>query len=301
MKLFPLVLVTFLLVPGLLEAQFSSDIPGVPRARVPYLSGNQGRFELGLVGYRLRGEQVDTIGGSVRMGFGHSFRIAGAFEFGYDVTLGEFRMLSPGSAPGGEAPSKSMDGTFGYAARFGLKYQLLGIRDPEGYGMSASVGASFQPALKPVFSFSRAADSTVTRGYAGGAPRNGDPDQILVSTTGLLGAVGYRSPRVHADFALQYSIASTPTGISPVESFDGVFASIGAKVFLTESFALGGSFWGTGPPPWRGRIPIQQRPSDSQQGAFIVSFGGLEHGTDIIISSPTNDFSESASFFVRFH
>lgn len=153
------------------SAQFAMDIPGVPRARVPFLASGDGRFELGLTGYRLRGETADTLAGSIRMGFGHSWTIASSFELGYDLSLGELRLVRPGSpGDGSPTPDTRLGGTALYGVRLGLKYTPYSVIDPDGYGIAAAVGVSYQPELKPVLTYEKVGSSVITRGYAGVDP-----------------------------------------------------------------------------------------------------------------------------------
>jgi hypothetical protein len=292
------------LIPAQASGQFSSDFPGVPRARVPYVNAQQGRFELDLVAIRAGGSASDTIAGMSRVGFGHSFRIASIFEFGYDVSVGEVRVVhqsAPAStgAPPTSTSSTSASTTFGYGARFGLKVQPFSIRDANGYGVSAAVGVSYQPPLESVFGYDTGAQPK-TSGYIGEGLPAGIPDLIPASSGSLIGAVDYRSPRVEADLSLGYHRVFDDSEISYIPSYDGGAVAVGARYYLTSSFAIGGAYWGGGPPPWRDRVPIGIRSVYSSQAAVILTFGaGLEQGTDIIVSSPSNDFSESWSLYIR--
>ena len=68
-------------------AQFSSDIPGVPRGLVSMRGGRQSRTEWVLTGYHLP-SQLDSTksvnAGGVQLGFGSSYRVRGKFELGFD-------------------------------------------------------------------------------------------------------------------------------------------------------------------------------------------------------------------------
>ncbi len=293
----------FTTVPAPAWAQFSMDIPGVPRARVPFLANGDGRFELGITGYRLRGEAADTIAGSFRMGFGHSWTIASSFELGYDLSLGEVRLVRPGTPDGGGAePDTELGGTALYGVRLGLKFTPYNVVDPDGYGISAALGVSYQPELKPVFTYDKVGESVVTRGYAGGRPEPGELEPVLSSMQSMMGAVSYRSRRAELDVSVTHQIVTEPNGFDFSGPLEGTFVSAGARLYLTSSFAVGGAYWGAGPPPWRDRINVAVRAVDPSDFGFFVTLGaGLEDGTDIMISSPTGDFSESISFYLRSH
>lgn len=297
------VLCAFALLASPALAQFSTDLPGVPRGRAAFLSGGQGRFELDFAGYKLPATEGDSLAGSLRIGFGNSWRIGSNFELGYDLSLGELRVLKPANlVPDADAPPIGVNGTVLYGVRVGLKYQFFNVVDPDGYGISASVGGAFHPELEPVFLYSKEDTTTLTGGYAGDAPEEGGIDAVLSASTIFMGAVSYRMERFDADAALVMENLSEAEGVSPVRQYDGVSLALGARYRLTGGFAVGISYWGSGAPPWRDRIKLDLREEDEAKFGFLLSFGSqLEEGTDIMISSPTGSFSESISIYLRVH
>ena len=83
--------------------------------------------------------------------------------------------------------------------------------------------------------------------------------------------------------------------------YDGLSPRIGVMYRLRPNIALGASFWGKGAPPWRDEIwvgvPGEQK---KEQYGFTLTLGSRpESGTDLMISSPTGNWSESARLYVR--
>ena len=285
---------------GELTAQFSANLPGVPRASLPFHGGSQGRFEFDLTGFKLASEPGDTLGGRLRLGFGRSWRIASSFEFGFDVTLAEGTVLrSPQDSTAADPESQlNINGSAAYGLRFGLKFRPISYVDPSGYGFEAAVGVGYQPTLEPAFIYRKMGDST----FAGGAIGKDDDDlektKIHASTQFLL-ALGYTTPRLTADVALLVETA-TLDGSSPVVVYDGVSPRLGLKYRLTGGFAVGVAYWGSGAPPWRDRLAGSVGPMNVQQFGILLGFGSRPgKGTDLIISSPTGAFGEALNLYWR--
>lgn len=294
-----LVLACALSVAAPVKAQFSSDLPGVPRGRVSFLSPGQGRFELDMTAFKLGESGADTLAGGLRMGFGHSWRIGSNVELGWDFSLGEVRVVRPKVA---DTTQTNVDATAAYGARIGLKYQFFNVVDPDGYGVSASVGVGFQPEVKPVYIYSKSGEESASGGYAGSKPDDGGIDSKVHKSTVVMGAVSYRTVRLEADGAIVIENSSDPDGVSPIHVYDGTSVSLGARYRLTPGFGVGLVYWGNGAPPWRDRINFGLREINPSDFGFLITFGsGLEKGTDIMISSPTGKFSESVSFYLRVH
>lgn len=289
---------------GGLTAQFSANVPGVPRASLPFHGGSQGRFEVDLTGFKFPGEPGDTLGGRLRLGFGQSWRIASSFEFGFDVTIAEGTVLrSPLDSAAVDPESLlNIDGSAAYGLRFGLKFRPLSYVDPNGYGFDVAVGVAYQPALEPGFIFQKMGDST----FAGGALGKDDdeletPTKIHGSTQFLL-AVSYTTKRLTADVAL---LAETATleGPSTLVVYDGTSARLGLKYRLTGGFALGVAYWGSGAPPWRDRLAssVGDIEMNAQQFGILLGFGSTPgKGTDLIISSPRGAFGKAINLYWRF-
>lgn len=295
----PLLLACAFFLASPVQAQFSSDLPGVPRGRVSFLSGGQGRFELDLTAFKLGESGADTLAGGLRIGFGKSWRIGTNVELGWDFSLAEVRMVRPKDEG---VATDNLDATAAYGARIGLKYQFFNVLDPDGYGISASLGAAYQPELKPGFIYSKSGDDSQTGGYAGSTPEDGGIDSKIHQSTIFMGAISYRTERVEADGAIVVESSSQDTGISPIRVYDGTSVTVGGRYRVTPGLGLGIVYWGSGAPPWRDRINFGLRDIDPSDFGFLVTFGsGLERGTDIMISSPTGSFSESLSFYLRVH
>lgn len=295
-----MVAVSAMLSPLSLIGQWSMDFPGVPTARVPFLSGGDGRFELDVTGYRLQQEAADTIAGSLRIGFGNSWRIASRFELGYDVSLGELRLIRPTEGSVSPAPDQHIGGTGVYGMRLGLKFQPYSIVDPDGYGVAAAFGVSYQPELQPVFSYAKEGEDVTTGGYAGSRPPDGELETVLTATQAAMASVSFRVSWLDVDAAVTHSRALPTSGQPLKPAYTGTWLSGGARLYLTSSFGVGAAYWGSGAPPWRDRLGVQVRPETSPEFGFLLTFGAnIDGGTDLMVYSPTGDFSESVSLYLR--
>jgi hypothetical protein len=293
--------------------QFSSDIPGVPRASVPLLGGNQGRTEFDFLytGESRRAEEAWA--GQARLGYGRSFRIASVFEFGFDFNLAggrytqldedvvaETRYVSDYNA------TRLVQGAFLYGLRFGAKFQPVAFVSPEGYGFSAAIGASFQPSLNPGFSLEIAGDSTWSA-YPGSEKEDASPwpfpasvavKQDRVIQVAAMGS--YRSRRILADAALVSTNRSGERRF-PTQRFSGFSPKLGVMFRLTPGLALGGAVWGSGASPWQDQIAVPWMVDNDPSYALVAGFGVRpEVGTDLIVMSPSGSFSESTRLYIRF-
>lgn len=279
------------------KAQFSSNIPGVPRASLPFFGNSQGRFEFDLTGFKLPGteEQGDSVGGRVRIGFGKSWRIASALEFGFDVSLaeGSFRRIPTDSV----SAENRIVASGGYGLRFGLKFTPIQYLSPEGHGFSVAVGASFQPSLEPAVTYFKQGDTEV-KGGAVGSDDDDAPTKIH-SATQIMLAVSYSNERLTADAALVTESVDS-TGSSPLVVYEGMSPRIGVKYRLTGGFSLGAAYWGSGAPPWRDRLAAGVGATREQRFGVLLGFGSTPgKGTDLMISSPTGSFGEAVNFYWR--
>lgn len=322
MKSLLLVLLALVLaLPSRGEAQFSSDFPGVPRAAITQTGSSQGRFDMDISGMRFVHEAdgetadetaVDSLAASVRIGFGRSWRVASNWELGFDVSLAEGRMnrLSLREEPleeGPGVPSNENDKetttvlatSIAYGLRLGAKLRPFAYVDPDGYGISAAVGFAIQPGLAPVITHTRLEDTTFTGGLIG-SDGTETPIQAFVSTQFMAG-LSYRSGRAEADAAVVLESAKDGAQlVSPMPVYDGTSIRLGARYRLTRSFAFGAVFWGSGAPPWRDQVTLGTSLSQDQPFALLLSFGALlEKRTDLMISSPKGNFTESISLHVR--
>ena len=296
-------------------AQFSSDFPGVPRASISVRGGKQSRTEWIFRGYKVSpetGDADDTVAGGLQLGFGRSYRIQSRFEIGFDFTLLEGAVVNP---PKGERETVSplyFRGLAGYGFRIGGKFRPISSLDPDGYGYEVAFGAAFQPALKPLFGVEHTQDTTRTGGQfsgddeeeAPGAAFPVDPMAKLHSTTTLAAMGSYRSRRLNGDAALVLDNAAEPEAgedPSPIGVFDGVSLRAGASYRVRPSIAIGATFWGNGAPPWRDEVALRY-PGEHKASkvGVLFQFGRQpEAGVDLMISSPTHKFSESARLYVR--
>lgn len=307
-----LLLVLFLALPAAGEAQFSSDFPGVPRAALTHHGSTQGRFALDFTGMRfssgIEGETTaDSLAASARMGVGRSWRIGSNWEVGFDFSLAEGRIVRPSPEDDDEdvlvedtdAADPTLATTLGYGLRLGAKLRPLAYVDPNGYGISAAVGFAVQPGLAPVITHWRQGDSVVTGGFFG-ADDAESPIQATASTQ-FMAALSYRSSRAEVDAAVVVeSLNEGSTALSATPVYDGTSIRLGARYRLTRSFAVGAVYWGAGAPPWRDQVPLGAGLSQEQPLAVLFSFGPLlEQRTDLIISSPDGNFSESISLHLR--
>lgn len=293
------------------EGQFSTDLPGVPRASVPFRGGHQNRTawtfsyvqqeNTALAGTVATGD-TRAVGGSLE--FGQSFRIGSRWELGYDLGLlqGQFVQLPSAGAGGtfGGETDNVLGGSVLQSLRLGLKVRPLHSLSPEGYGYEAALGASFQPSLEPVFGMQVRGDST----QMGGLASSREEEPILFpaapQTAQFAGMVSYRARRFLVDAALVYTQVAESENAFAAGDYSGFAPRVGAMYRLTRSIGLGASWWGGGIPPWSGQLGLAG--VDEQKSSFspFVSFGSKpESGVDLLLASPTGDFTESVRLYIR--
>jgi len=294
------------------QAQFSSDFPGVPRASISITSSHQNRTSWALSGFRIptSGTTGDTIGGGVRVGWGQSYRIATQFEAGFDLTLLDGSAVVPPSGKGTDTANKAyVRGLAGYGIRVGAKFRPISSLDPDGYGYEVSIGGGFQPKLKALYGVERRGDSLRMGGQFSGdqkpnAAFQQNPFASLSASTIVAAMASYRARRVRGDAALVSESVSSPataTDPSPIREVDGISLRAGGSFRILPSLAVGGSFWGSGSPPWWDEIQLGlPGKRKNEQFGFLLQFGSdPESGIDLMLTSPTGKFSESARLFIR--
>jgi hypothetical protein len=286
---------------GPVAGQWSFDIPGVPRAGIVRQGAAQGRFELEGSWAKPGGESADTMLIAGRMGLGWSWRIASAFEFGFDFSLANVRHLR-GLEPSASQPagtvdaSNSLRATAGYGLRFGLKFRPVSFVDLDGNGIEAAIGVGYQPQLDPLVHYEAIGDSSFTAGAVGSV--DGPEVAKVHGATLFMAAVSYRSPRILGDFALVSESVSSE-GNSFLPTYSGLSPRFGVRYRLTNGFGLGATFWGKGSPPWRDRPAMELIGESSSDVGLVFSFGATpEKSTDIMVSSPTGSLGESVTVYI---
>jgi hypothetical protein len=314
-----LVLLAATLQPERLEAQFSSDIPGVPRASIPFRGGHQNRTEWTFAGYRIPtlAEAGDTTAFGLRLSYGRSYRVATTFEIGFDITITDGLFQRPPQdsiALGGTSGSNYMRASGLYGLRLGGKWRPISALDPDGYGWEVAVGGAIQPALKPLIGAERYADSTRIGGQFhkqddDAQPERGlngaDPFGTLHTASFVTGMASYRSKRVLVDVALVAEAVSgddeSDAVASPLVKFDGLSPRAGAMYRLRRSLAVGVSYWGKGAPPWRDQISVGVPGAVKEEHyGFILTTGARpESGVDLMVSTPNGDWGQSVRLSIR--
>jgi hypothetical protein len=308
MRALTLTLFAVLGLPADAVTQFSSDFPGVPRAAITHFGTVQGRFDLDFTGMRFTAADdpdraLDSTSVSIRIGFGRSWHVAPNLEVGFDISLAEGRLLHL-AADGDFADDleNNLAATVGYGLRLGVKFRPLAYVDPDGYGVSAAVGFAIQPSLQPALTYSGEGDSSVL----GGAVVSGDDDDDsppvrLHAGMQFLGAVSYRAPRAELDVGVvRESADHTGAFRSPVPVYQGTSVRVGARFRVTPSIALGAAYWGSGAPPWRDQVNPGVRDLEHAPFGLVIGLGSQrEKGTELMLSSPTGNFTESLSFHLR--
>jgi len=287
-------------------AQLSSDLPGVPRASVPFAGGRQSRGEFDFLYFKVPIDgSRDTLAFGARIGLGRSYRIQSRWEVGFDLTLveGMHNRESRQDSTQEQSFAPYTRGLLGYGFRIGAKFTPISSVSPEGFGYHAGVGVAFQPKLQPLFGISFEDDSTYTGGQfikdEGGLD---DVVQNLPQSIQVAAMGSYRSRRVSVDGALIWESQTEETASEPlaVERYSGLFPRVGAKFQLTRSIAPGLVFWGSGAPPWRDRITERGPGEDESQFGLLISFGSRrESGTDLLIMSPRGSFGEAIRLYIR--
>lgn len=292
-------------------AQISSDLPGVPRASVPFHGARQSRTAFLFSYYSMRSGDAASTGDTLAFGgqvsLGQSYRVGTRWEAGYDFTLGEaFHVRPPapqaGVVSGGE-PINHTRAFALYAIRLGAKFRPVHVLSPEGYGYEASVAASYQPSLDPLFGITVDGDSTRTGGLVGKDDDDRFGSGAVHSAYEVAGIGSYRARRFSVDGALVYESVETRGGdsaLSPLESYSGLSPRLGGVFRLTRGIGVGASWWGNGSPPWRDRVRLQLPEGESQSFAPFLSFGSKpESGMDVMLISPTGDYGRSVQLYIR--
>jgi hypothetical protein len=313
--------VLFVLLAGLLGlqaeavAQFSSEMPGVIRAGVPFRGGHQNRtawdfgfYSRAAVPDESVGAGADSLFFTGRLSFGQSYRIGSRLEVGFDLAFADGLYIHP---PSSETETKSIGtkdtgkyarGAALYALRIGTKFRPVQMLSPEGYGFDAAIGVGYQPVLEPVWGWTMQGDS-VRMGLMGRGEEDRDPIVGKIPGAGqLAGVVSYRSRRIQADAGLSYerSFESISAEENVAGSYLGLNPQAGAMFRLTPGLAVGATWWGGGAPPWRDQIRIGLPQEEGSSFTPVVSFGSKpESGLDLVVSSPTGQFSESVRLYIR--
>lgn len=300
-------------------AQFSSDIPGVPRAAISIRGGHQNRTEWTFSGYKVPSggtSSGDSLAGGLRVGFGQSYRILGQFELGYDFTLFDAYGMQPPSAKSvtgsTAAPTRTyIRGLAAYGIRIGAKYRPIVALDPDGNGYEVAFGMSLQPELRPLYGIEHLGDSLRQGGQFAGektGPRStffqSNPFAKLSSATDFAAMGSYRSRRIIADGAIVMErVPTRDVGLdpSPVGLEDGVSLRAGGAYRVGPSFAVGASFWSQGSAPWRDDVHLSVPGKQSDDHfALLLQFGSApEAGIDVMYSAPTGKYNESGRLYVR--
>lgn len=296
-------------------AQFASDFPGVPRASISIAGGRQSRWAWALSGYKVPNTAGtgDTLAGGVRLGFGQSYRIQGQFEIGFDITLADgFAAKTP--SPDANSAVKNdvyARGLAGYGFRIGGKFRPIAALDPDGYGYEVALGAAFGPELKSLYGYEVQGDSSRSGGQfnsddktKASAAFSDNPFAKLQSSTMVAAMASYRSRRLLADAALVAETVpdrAATADPSPLNVYTGVSPRVGASFRLTPGIAVGGSYWGTGSPPWWDEVRFHSPGKHStEQYGFLAQFGSeSESGLDLMVSSPTGNFAQSLRIYIR--
>lgn len=294
-------------------AQWASDFPGVPRASISIRGSKQTRTEWTFEGRKVAATTGadDAVGAGLRLGIGRSYRVGDQWEWGFDYTFVDLTAQLPPDAAGGATKGNYYRGLLAYGFRLGAKIRPYSDIDQDGNGVELAFGAGYQPSLASLVGYEMLGDSSRTGGQFGDKQKTaasthftGNPFTPLPATTMIAAMGSYRSKRLLADAALVSESASTPPaedGPSPVNDLDGFAIRAGASYRVTPRIALGAAFWGTGASPWRDELRFGlPGKAHTSQYALLVQFGSKpESGTDLIVTSPTGNFSESVRIYVR--
>ena len=296
-------------------AQFASDFPGVPRASISLSSGQQNRTAWTLSGYKIPGASGgpgDTVAGGLRLAIGRSYRIRSNFEAGFDFTLVDGLGIFP--PKGSSTTTTRVNGStyyqalVAYAFRIGGKWRPISALDQDGNGYELAIGGAFQPELKPLYGYEMVGDSSRSGGQfqttkASTAFRR-NPFAKISASTAVAGMASYRSRRLRGDAAIVGEAVPDRVATadpSPITAYTGVSLRLGGVFRVNPSFAVGGSYWGNGSPPWSDevRLNVPGKRAKEQWG-FLLQWGDPESGIDIMPSFPTGKISEAARLYIRF-
>jgi len=305
MKPYSLVALVGLVAASPVAAQWSSDIPGTPRAAISFAGSRQSRIEFQALYFRFpAADGRDTLAIGMSIGWGRSFRIAGQFEAGFDITITEgMHVRQPSDDENEDLPSYTR-GLAAYGFRLGGKFTPIRSVSPAGYGYHAGVAIAFEPGLQPAFGVKVEGDSTTTGGAFIGDEDGIDPVTNALPWSLRFAALGsYRARRFMVDGGLVLERTQTQEAgepLFPTYRYSGLSPRLGAMLRLTSGISAGFSWWADGSPPWHHRI-IRPGPAESESNAAIViSFGSrMENGTDFVLMSPRGSFSEAVRLYIR--
>ena len=263
-----------------------------------------------LTGYKIPGSTGtgDTTAAGFRIGLGRSYRIQSAFEAGFDFTLGEgLAVIAPSSSATTAKPQNYYRALSFYAFRIGAKWRPLAALDEDGNGYELSVGGSFQPQLKSLAGYEQQGDSIRYGGQFQDTKANpafkSNPFASISASTAIAGMASYRARRFRGDAAILAEAVPDRAATldpSPLTPYTGVSLRAGGVFRLTPSFALGGSYWGNGSPPWSDEVRLGTPGKQSAtQWGFLIQLGDPDSGWDIMPSFPTGKASEGVRLYFR--
>ncbi len=203
-------------IPSAASAQFTSEIPGVPRAGVPWNGHAQGRVGIDLSGFRIEEETGIHWVGRAGVDWGRSYRIGPNLEVGFDLGLasGLLDNYRPAEDQTDEGPITASEVVIGYGVTVGAKLRPISYLSTAGHGFEAAIAASFRYGSEPVFAYEMVGDSSRTGGLFVGADSDstsGTEEDLLLESASAVGGgliLSYRTPRIMADVALMFESAS---------------------------------------------------------------------------------------------
>lgn len=309
MKTLPLVLavVATVIVTNPVQAQFSSDVPGIPRAFIPYLGSRQSRATVDLTYFNVgNASGSDTLAVAAGLGYGRTWRLNPRWEFGVDLSVFQASFEQFPTPPGGVVSNNMKPMTSGlllYGLRLGLKFSPYYSLSPQGYGFQTAVGVAFQPSLKPVAAADLQGDSAYTGGLVGSKRSQVSIVGNVPQSVQVLAVASYRSRRIGLDAGLIYEsskLAGNAGGPVPVMYFSGLSPRVSFTYRLLPGFGLGFAWWGNGSPPWRDQVFLDGPKGRTHTIGAVLTFGSTPGaGTDIMIMSPTGSFAKSIRLFLQ--
>ncbi len=289
--------------PRTARAQFTADLAGVPRAGVPFFSEHQTRTGLDLSAFRFARSGGRLTAARFGLDFGQSYRVHRSWELGYDLRLGEASLLkqpvaaTPPAEP--DSTATSYRGAALYGLAIGAKFSPISYLSPQGDGFETAIGVSYRPSLQPGYAFQTRGDSLLHGGVLGGSSSL-PVGANLQSSFSVVAMGSYHSPRLLVDAALNLEKNIRSTSVSgTVDTYSGLTPQIGALVYLASGFAVGGTWWGSGAPPWRDRLSAFLPEEKAQSFGIVLGFGrSSSGGSRLTISSPTGKISKSVGLYL---
>ena len=287
------------------EAQLTTELPGVPSPGVPTLSRSRSEWAWeGALTWRSEEAGVRRFVES-RAALARSYRILRNGEVGVRLTLADVSALIPEEGTDSSGAATRWDGSVGYGVTLGAKYRFLSLVDLDGHGIEAAVVGTWRPRLEPALRYFREGDdvrgaSGLLGGRAAASMEDAAPaPPVEVPARRTAGfVVGVRQRRWLADASLVHQTVGDAE-FPWVRSSEGMAFRAGVMGQVTRGTSVGLAWWGGGDPPWD-NAPVRPDAgrSDPSYGLVLSLTERRGAGTRLMVTAPTGSFSDSLRLYI---